>query len=209
MRTIRTIGLLAAAVALAATGLQASAAGKKVIEDPLGDANFVNDQGTGDGSVGDFNQADAGTVSDITGVTISNDAKNLTITVETEAAPPATTGIGYKVRANPGGTGGTHCLSFEAYHPGANNVLTSPVGHFTDTCAGGGPVEFDVLGNTWIVPRKVSKALGKGKKLTGLQAQAFLYSGTYPQGVAGPVADTTKVGTDYKLVDKKKRRKKK
>ena len=49
------VGLTAA---LWAGTLQAGAAtSKAIIEDPLGDANFVNDQGTGDGSFGDFNQA--------------------------------------------------------------------------------------------------------------------------------------------------------
>lgn len=31
------------------------------------------------------------------------------------------------------------------------------------------------------------------------QAQTFLWSGSYPAGVAGPYLDTTKIGTDYKL----------
>jgi hypothetical protein len=205
MRRPIAFAALSAAFALTAASLTASAAPKRVIEDPLGDANFVNDQGTGDGSFGDHTGADAGTVSDITGVTITNDKKNLTITIETEAAPPATTGIGYRVRANPD-AGGAYCLNFEAFHPGANNALTAPRAHLRDACAGGDPIEVKVLGNTLVVPRKASKALGKGKKLTALQAQAFLYSGTYPEGAAGPTADTTKIGNDYKLVDKKKKK---
>lgn len=181
---------------LLAASLQASAAPKPQITDPLGDANFVNDQGTGDGSMGDVNPADAGTVSDLTGVTFSNDAKNLLVNIATEAAPPATTGIGYRVRVNPDGAGGTYCLFFEAFFPGANNALTEAKAQFRDACAGE-TTEVDVLGTQLVIPRKLSKAFAKGAKLTAPQAQSFLYSGDYPNGVAGPMADTTKVGTDF------------
>ena len=188
------VGLTAA---LLAASLQASAAPKPQITDPLGDANFVNDQGTGDGSTGDVNPADAGTVSDLTGITFSNDAKNLLVNIATEAAPPATTGIGYRVRVNPDGAGGTYCLFFEAFFPGANNALTTPKAHFRDACEGGEATEVEVLGTQLVIPRKLSKAFAKGAKLTAPQAQSFLYSGDYPTGVVGPFADTTKVGTDF------------
>jgi hypothetical protein len=189
-----TIGLTA--VALAATSVSGTAgAAKPNITDPLGDANFVNDQGTGDGSFGDFTPADAGTVSDITGVSFANDAKNLYVTISTEAAPPAATGIGYSVRVNPGAAG-SYCLFFEAFFPGANNDLTQGHAQFRDACTGE-TTEVQVLGTQIAVPRNLSEAFGKGKKLAAPQAQAFLYSGTYPTGVSGPYADTTKVGTDF------------
>jgi hypothetical protein len=195
----KAVTLAAACVAAALSAGSLQAAPKPNITDPLGDANFVNDQGTGDGSVGDQTAADAGTVSDITAVTFSNDKKNLYVAIETEAAPPATTGIGYRVRVNPDATG-THCILFEAFFPGANNVLTAGEAQVRNACAGGDPVKVDVLGTTLIVPRKVDKAFKKGGKLKSPQAQAFLYSGTsYPAGVAGPMADTTKVGKDFKF----------
>ena len=184
---------------VAATAGQGSAAPKPSIEDPLGDANFVNDQGTGDGSFGDQTAADAGTVSDLTAVTFSNDAKNLYVTIQTEAAPPATTGIGYRVRVNPDGANGAHCLAFEAYHPGANNALTGPVAYLRDLCAPGDPVPLEVLGTQIVVPRSAHEALAKGATLVAPQAQAFLYSGNETAGAMYPVADTTKIGTDYKL----------
>ncbi len=186
------------AVALIASSLQATAAPKPHIEDVMADANFINDQGTGDGSFGDFNQAGTspGTVSDILAVTLSNNAKNLIIDFQTQAAPPAITGIGYRVRANPEGAG--HCIIIEAYHPGANNAITQAVGWAVDTCEGGDPVEIKVVGTQWQIPRSASKAFVKGAKLTGLQAQAYLYSGDGSYSHAKyPVADTTKVGTDY------------
>ncbi len=191
----KTITLIAAFAVAVALSQPLQAAPKPSIEDPVGDANFVNDQGTGDGSFGDFNQADAGTVSDILSVTFSNDKKNLYVDFSTEAAPPATTGIGYRVRANPDGA--SYCTVIEVYHPGANNVLTSPIGWAQDTCAGGDKVPVEILGTRWVIPRSASKLFGKGGKLTAPQAQAYLYSGNESGGTTYPVADTTKVGTDY------------
>ena len=196
-RTISTVAL-AVLLALVTTAMTA-AAPKPSIEDPLGDANFINDQGTGDGSFGDFNQADAGTVSDLVSVTFSNDKKNLYVQVQTEAAPPATTGIGYRVRVNPDGSGGSYCLEFLAFHPGANNALSAPIGYAQDLCEGGDRVEIKVLGTQLVIPRSLSKALAGKATLKAPQAQAFLYSGNESAGSTYPVADTTKVGTDFKL----------
>ena len=197
---------LGLALIVGATSLQATAAPKPQITDPFGDSNFVNDQGTGDGSIGDTGDAGPGTVSDLLSVTFSNDAKNLSVYVETQASPPALTGVGLRVRVNPDGAGGTHCLLFEAFYPGANNNLTAGVGHVKDVCAGGDAVPVKLLGTTFIVPRKLSKALGKGATLKAPQAQSFLYTGTYPAGSPTGTVDTTKVGTDYKMVDKKKKK---
>lgn len=192
----KTITLIAAFAVAAALAQPLQAAPKPSIEDVPGDANFVNDQGTGDGSFGDVAPGAAvGTVSDITSVTFSNDSKNLIVDFVTEAAPPATTGIGYRVRANPDGA--NYCTVIEVYHPGANNALTTAVGWAQDTCAGGEKVPVEILGTRWIIPRSASKLFGKGGKLTAPQAQAFLYSGNESAGTTYPVADTTKVGTDY------------
>lgn len=197
-RTLSIAVALAVTAGLTLTPFGASAAPKPIIEDPLGDANFVNDQGTGDGSFGDFTGADAGTVSDITAITLTNDAKNLTIAIATEVAPPAATAVGFRVRFNPDDAG-THCITVEAFFPGANNNLTEGVAHFHDVCAGTDAVELKMLGTTIVVPRKLNKAFAKGATLTVPQAQSFQYSGTYPVGVAAPTIDTTKVGTDYKV----------
>lgn len=188
---------LALAVALAGTALQAAAAPKPHIEDPLNDANFINDQGTGEGT-GTVTPADAATVSDLLAVTFSNDKKNLYIDIETEAAPPAISGIGYRVRVNPDDAG-THCLLFEVFHPGANNTLTTPKAHLVDACEGSDPVEIEVLGTRLVVDRKLHDAFAKGSKLTAPQAQSFLYSGEYGAGVMGPYPDVTEVGTDFKF----------
>lgn len=199
MRRILSIATaLSVPLLLAAPSLHA-ASPKPVIEDPYGDANAINDQGTGDGSTGDVTgAADAGNASDLGSVTITNDAKNLYITFLNEQSPPATQGIGLRLRAN--GAPGSQCLNFEVYYSGATNNLTAAEGILRDSCAGGDLIEIEVLGMQLIVPRSAHEALGKGKVLTDLQAQSFVYSGTsYPAGVSGPYIDTTKVGTDYKL----------
>lgn len=187
--------LVVLAVSLIATALQATAAVKPHIEDALNDANFLNDQGTGDGA-GTVTPADGGSVSDILSVTFSNDKKNLYIDIETEAAPPALSGIGYRVRVNPDDSG-AHCLEFEAFHPGGNNALTQARGHLVDTCEGGDPIEIEVMGTRLVIPRSAHPSFGKGGKLTAPQAQSFLFSGDYGAGLEGPYPDTTEVGTDF------------
>lgn len=199
MRRIVTVATaLGLLLVVAAPSLNA-AAPKPQIEDPYGDANAINDQGTGDGSNGDVTgAADAGNASDLGSVTFTNDAKNLYIQLMNEQSPPATQGLGLRVRVN--GEPGSQCLLFEAYYSGATNNLTATEGYLRDTCAGGDPIEIEVLGTLFTVPRSAHEAFGKGKVLTNPQAQSFVYSGTsYPAGVAGPYIDTTKVGTDFKF----------
>jgi hypothetical protein len=206
MKRSLLIGILCAVVAVPTSGgLAAAPKVKTVIEDPAGDANGLNDQGTGDGSNGDqVTPADASTVTDLLKVTLSNDAKNLYVTFLTETAPPATQGVGFRLRVNPDEAGGSYCLLVEAFYPGAGNALDAAVGQLQDTCTGE-TTEIEVLGAMVVVPRKASEALGKGATLKAPQAHAFIYlGGPPPAGVPYPVTDTTKVGTDYKLVDKKK-----
>ena len=198
-RLVSIAGVVGLAAALIAPHGASGAPQKTVIEDPLGDSNFINDQGTGDGSFGDFNQAGVGNVSDLLKVSLSNDSKNLYITFQAQGVPPATQGLGYRFRVNPDGPGGSHCLLFEAFWPGATNNMTEAHAHVRDVCAGTDPVEVKIIAAMLTVPRKLSKALGPGATLKAPQAQTFVYSGTYPTGVIGPYMDTTKVGKDYKL----------
>jgi len=179
---------------------------KLVLEDPAEDANFINDQGTGDGSFGDFTQAgtDASSFADIISAGYSNDKSNLYVFINTQSTAAPAAGEGFRVRANPA-AGGVYCLNFEIYFPGAQNTVSAAEGVFRDVCAGAEatPVKAEISGvggYVITVPRKESDALGKGKSLTGTQAQTFLYSGSsYPAGVAGPYLDTTKAGAAYKL----------
>ena len=175
-----------------------------VLEDVLEDANFVNDQGTGDGSFGDIAGADASSFADIASAGFSNDKNNLYVFIETQSNAAPAAGEGFRVRANPA-AGGVYCLNFEIYFNGAQNTLTAAEGIFRDACGAGDAVpvkaEISIHGGYMItVPRKGIDALGKGKTLGAPQAQTFIYSGSsYPAGVAGPYFDTTKVGKDYKL----------
>ena len=197
-RTLSIAAMLC--VSALATQVLAAPAAKTVLEDPVGDANFVNDQGQGDGSFGDNETpADVSSVTDLMKVTISNDKKNVHVTFETEAGPPATQGVGYRLRVNPDGPGGTYCLHFEAFFPGAGNDLEEAKAHLRDTCTGE-TTEAKVLASTITVPRKASKAFAKGAVLKAPQAHGFIYVGSYPAGVPFPVVDTTKKGEDYKLV---------
>ena len=197
-RTLTIAAALGVSLLLAAPSLNA-AAPKPQIEDPYGDANGINDQGTGDGSVGDVTgAADAGNASDLGSVTFTNDAKNLYITFLNELTPPATQGLGMRIRVN--GDPGSQCLLFEIFWPGATNNLTATEAHLRDTCAGGDPTPIEILGTQLIIPRSANEAFGKGKVLDTPQAQTFVYSGTsYPAGVMGPYIDTTKPGTDFKF----------
>lgn len=205
MKKALALGVSAALLMVPGAGM-AGPKEKTVVEDPVGDANGINDQGTGDGSNGDVvGPADASSVTDITSVKISNDAKNVYTQILTEAGPPATQGVGFRLRLNPEGTGGSYCLNIETFYPGAGNALDAPIAQLRDTCSGE-TTELELLGTMVIIPRKISDAFKKGAKLTAPQAHAFIYAGgPPPAGATYPVTDTTKVGTDYKLVDKKKK----
>lgn len=200
----RATSILLGTCLLWAAAASVSAAPKvtTVLEDPAEDANALNDQGTGDGSNGDHvTPADASTVTDILSVDVSNDAKNLYVTFETQTAPPATQGTGFRVRFNPDGAAGAHCIVLEAFYQGAGNDLAAPVAQLRDTCAGGDPVPLEVLGPMFVVPRKASKAFAKGAVLKAPQMQSFVYAGSSPPAGAAVIhMDTTKVGKDYKLV---------
>jgi hypothetical protein len=200
MKKLVSLAAVAALAAALAVAPASAGAMKTIIEDPTGDSNGINDQGTGDGSFGDHNQAGVGNVSDLVKVSLTNDAKNLSVTFEAIGLPPATQGLGYRLRLNPDGPGGTHCILIEAFWPGATNDMTEAKAHLKDVCAGGEAAPLNIIGGTITVPRKLNKAFAKGATLKAPQAQSFVWTGTYPTGVAGPYMDTTKVGADYKLV---------
>ena len=200
--TLLTMSLLAIHAPVSAGAIPKP---KTVLKDPAEDANGINDQGTGDGSFGDFSEAgaDASEFADIISAGFSSDKKNLYVFIETQSTAQPIAGEGFRVRANPA-AGGVYCLNFEIYFNGAQNSLAGPEAIFRDACnASDVPVksEISALGGYMItVPRKGVEALGKGKALAAPQAQTFIYSGSsYPAGVAGPYLDTTKIGKDYKL----------
>ncbi len=203
----RSISILAAVgltAALTLAPLGATAGPKPSVEDIPNDANFINDQGTGDGSFGDVDSGgDLSSFADLLQVVFTNTKKDLTVHIVTESNAPPAVGEGFRVRVNPA-AGGVHCLNFEVMFPGGQNDLTEWKAHLRDVCSGNQIIEAETaispLGGVMItVPRKDHEALGKGKELTAPQAQTYIWSGSYPGGVAGPYLDTTKVGTDYKI----------
>ncbi len=204
-----SIILMLALVAVVNTSGAIAAPGepKPSIEDPAEDANFVNDQGTGDGSFGDVAVgADASSFADLISIAFTSDKKNLLVHIETQSSAPPAAGEGFRVRTNPG-AGGIYCLNFEIFYQGAQNTLTEPEAHLRDACGTGDPVKAEATLSPFgalliVVPRKGVAALKKGAKLTAPQAQSFLWSGSNsPAGVAGPYLDTTKVGKDYTITN--------
>lgn len=202
--SIAIVTTLGMAAALAAAPLQATAAPKPSIEDPAGDANFINDQGTGDGSFGDVEGAGVSEFADLQSVIFTNNKKKLFVHILTGSTGVPAMGEGFRVRTNPDGPGGVYCLNFEIFFNGAQNDLTEWKAHLRDACAANELIEGEAaigpLGGMMItIPRNGHDALAKGEILTAPQAQTYLWSGSYPNGVAGPYLDTTKPGTDYKL----------
>ena len=204
MKRVVLIATLVGLAALLAAGPLKAAEPKPSIVDPEGDANFINDQGTGDGSVGDVEEAGSqSSFADLNDVTFTTDKKNLYVHIGTLGTSPPTVGEGFRVRTNPG-AGGVYCLYFEAFFPGATNDLTAWKGHLRDACNANATVEgaatIGPLGTIMVtVPRAGVDALKKGATLSAPQAATFVWSGSYPAGAAGPFLDTTKPGTDYKL----------
>lgn len=207
MKRTTSILLALAVGAVMTSSATAAAEPKPVLKDPPNDANFLNDQGTGDGSFGDFDEAgaDASQFADLISIAFTSDKKNLYVHIETESTAPPAAGEGFRVRTNPG-AGGLHCLNFELFFPGAQNNVAAAEAHLRDACeAGSDPIAAEATISPFgallvVVPRKGVDALKKGAKLTAVQAQSFLWSGSnYPTGVAGPYLDTTKIGGDYTI----------
>ncbi|MBW3609892.1 MAG: hypothetical protein KY463_16505, partial [Actinobacteria bacterium] len=106
------------------------------IEDPLNDANFLNDQGNrgNTGFQGDHSSpVDAGSVSDVLKVWFTHDATNVNLHIQTQAPGPATTAILYQMYSNPGGDYSAGCLRWAALIPGVN-YQGEPLIKLVDRC---------------------------------------------------------------------------
>ena len=90
--------------------------GDRSIEDPAGDANYLNDQGQAGAPDVDDNVtgADASGAGDILGVWFDHTRRKLTVRIQTETPPPASTGLYLEIEASPGegkaGASTTGCL---------------------------------------------------------------------------------------------------
>jgi hypothetical protein len=192
------------------------------IEDPIGDANYINRQNVPNDSgdhVGPNNQ-DAASVTDLAKGWMTNDETNFSIHILTEAAPPAIAAVGFEFIAVPGegsaGSSTTGCLRAVGIIPGgtAPTWQGDPWARLLDRCNIGtsifddsveGTIEFSEIADvggliTLTFPRSYSPLLADGAIVTG----AYLISrtptaGSPDQGFAAPFVDDTKVGTDYTI----------
>ncbi len=227
----RIITLLASA-ALVASGLSIVPAaaqetpvipGVANIEDPTGDANYLNDQGVGNGVDQDdhVTPADVGSFSDIMKVWFSNDADTVTAHFQVQGFPGSTrASIYYIVYASPGegsaASSSLGCVRFVGILSGATYAQSSDEAKIFDHCnegssyfSNGTEAEFSMVegpDGTGIVsikaPRDYSPLLQEGA-LTAPHAETRNMTGeaTSVGFLAGPRIDTTKIGTDYAFVE--------
>lgn len=188
------------------------------IEDPLNDANGLNDQGNRGtvGFQGDHSTpADAGSVSDILKVWFSHDADNVRVHFLTQAPAPASTAILFQVYSNPGGDFPLGCLRWAGLIPGANYV-GDPLIKLLDRCNDSGTSLYSngVEGThtiepgpdgagilTLTFPRAYSPLLADNLSITKEFAESRLATGEASAVgfVSAPVIDNTVEGTDYVL----------
>lgn len=207
----RAVGLsvaLAAALAAPAAGSGATVPKKVQIADPAGDANFLNDNSLHQASTGTVpdtgdvgTPADASAEADLLAVWFTNDAKNLTVHVQTEAPPTAETRAVYFVAANPRAAGDWGCLLFAVRLN--DPAQTQPqIAYLRDQCSGDtvtqaelGIAEMDDGSGhlTLTLPRSASGYFANGGVISAPVADARLGAG-FP-----PVTDDTARGSDYRI----------
>lgn len=191
------------------------------IEDPPGDANYINDgtffgAGGGRNNVGPMNQ-DLSGIGDLLKIWYTNDATTISVHVQTEAPPPSS-GVAYYTEINSNiDSGGLACVMFE-YVISAPTFQRDSYATVTDECAETDPVEAEVVVEegpdgtgiaTVTAPRSANAAFAPGGVLIAPEARVTNATGPFPDPlpeVGGsfliyPVIDNTEPGTDYTLQD--------
>lgn len=196
-----------------------------LVEDPVGDANFVNDGTTNgvhsalpDPGGNHVTGQDASGVGDLLKVWMSTDAQNVSVHFLTEDPPPIANGVGYSLFVAPGegeaGSNASGCLRFVGIIPGSNpgggSYQGPPWIKLHDRCNVGGSVfdaqdgEFSVAAvgdegvTTFTFPRSYSPLLADGTVLSGAYAQAHSpLVGADGAGFLTPSTDDTVLGADY------------
>lgn len=116
------------------------------IDDPLNDANGLNDQGNRAdfGFQGDHvTPTDAGSVSDVLKVWFTHDVESIFVHFQTQAPAPASTATLFEVFSNPGGDFEVYgCLRFAVLTPGTYQGQTTtyqgePIAKLIDRCNDG------------------------------------------------------------------------
>lgn len=192
------------------------------IEDPAGDANYLN-EGTAPGAGHNHSTpADTSTLADILRVWFANDADNVFVHIQTEAPPPGAGAVHFSTYTNPGegpqGSSALGCLRFRVVIPGTapgggtyQGEQTVKIhdrcntgGSFVDAPDGEARVEPGPDGTGIIVvtaPRSASPFFADGGVLT--QPSVISSSpvfGSSQIGIITTSTDDTEIGTDYALV---------
>jgi hypothetical protein len=212
---------------LVALPSQAATAVPEVVQvtDPVGDANFINNQDRAEPQLDPVRDVtapacppfgapcDGGTVSDLMKVWFTNTADTVSLHMQTERPPPASTTIYYRIASNPEAAGAPTggCLNWrmifggkQAHPNGGDPIdmstyrsadLTSGSNHaeFEDTCNGGGRQEVEAVTvealedgtgiTTMTVNRSASPLLGEGAKIVAPYAVSRLAAGVKGQDI--------------------------
>lgn len=187
------------------------------IEDPEGDANYLNPQGGPGG--GDNGTPVSLSVSDLLSVWFTNDKKTIAVHIQTAAMPPSVnSSYLYRVTTNPGDDE-DGCLEFEAIIEGPTMAGDS-FARLDDECADDfepieaelmiaeGPDETGII--TITLPRDSHEALGKGQTIASPWAETRNNTGAADgPRLIFPIVDNTEIGDDYAIQEPKKKKKKK
>jgi hypothetical protein len=175
------------------------------VEDPAGDANYLNPQGGPGG--GDQTTPTDLTISDILKVWFSNDADNISAHIQTEAPPPSSNAAyQFRVFVNPGDNE-DGCLRFVATVEGPTFV-GDPYAELQDACADVDDVAAELLVEemadgtgviTITVPRTSNPAFTDAPALTAPWADVRNATGPSAAFLVGPIVDNTEIGTDYTI----------
>lgn len=186
------------------------------IEDPAGDANYLNNQDLvvdnqevplphfGDHVL----PVSADPAADILSVWFSNDARSVSAHIQTQSPPPGVTGILYRVWTNPDAAHPRGCLHFGAAIAGTTPTYSQDNwGYFGNPCGNlpirDGQLEVSQLADgtgliTITVPREFDAILDSGQNLIEPFAHTRLYVNVigYPDSGNGQM-DNTEKGSDY------------
>ncbi|MCA1709112.1 MAG: hypothetical protein LC808_39865 [Actinobacteria bacterium] len=167
------------------------------IEDPFGDANYLQNH--------TVTPADAGSISDIGKGWFTNDAEFLYVNLQTEAPPNSNmVGLFFEIQASEDG-----CLWIDAYVSGAT-YQSATTGTVQDYCNEIEVAEVEYTFGpgsdgtglmTWKIPRSYSALFVDGSVLTEPFAESFhLWGGDIFGGyLIAQRIDNTLIGTDYTI----------
>ena len=164
------------------------------IEDPLDDANGINDQGNRAdfGFQGDHaTPIDAGSVSDVLKVWFSHDAESVSVHFQTQAPAPASTATLFEVFSNVGGDFPVYgCLRFAVLTPGSYQGATTtyqgePIAKLIDRCNDGS--------NFWDNGVEGEITITEGPEVpqqnTGAPGPSGILTATFPRSYSPLLAD--------------------